>query len=203
MAFDNTKTYSGPVATDDALAVNLLNGAFFQYGTAGAKPAFGNRGIIYWETDTALLWYDTGSAWVQLPFLNALAQSITGIKTFGSIPVLPASDPTTDHQATRKLYVDTKAQGTDGNYVGDDSNNRAIAHGLGIIPRSVHISNTSGYLFHIIKGVALISAVIPTAVSQTLAVTAMDATNFHVGNATSYANSANTSGVTYYWVAQK
>ncbi|AVP41470.1 hypothetical protein SEA_WENTWORTH_31 [Streptomyces phage Wentworth] len=34
-------------------------------------------------------------------------QSVAGIKTFSSIPVLPASSPTTDNQATRKLYVDT------------------------------------------------------------------------------------------------
>lgn len=34
-------------------------------------------------------------------------QSVAGIKTFSSIPVLPASNPTTDNQATRKLYVDT------------------------------------------------------------------------------------------------
>jgi len=34
-------------------------------------------------------------------------QTVNGIKTFGSIPVLPASDPTTANQATRKSYVDT------------------------------------------------------------------------------------------------
>jgi hypothetical protein len=33
-------------------------------------------------------------------------QTINGIKSFGSIPVLPASDPTTDNQAVRKKYVD-------------------------------------------------------------------------------------------------
>lgn len=33
-------------------------------------------------------------------------QTINGIKTFGSIPVLPVADPTTDNHATRKLYVD-------------------------------------------------------------------------------------------------
>lgn len=33
-------------------------------------------------------------------------QTINGVKTFGSIPVLPASDPTTDNQAVRKSYVD-------------------------------------------------------------------------------------------------
>jgi hypothetical protein len=33
-------------------------------------------------------------------------QSVDGIKTFSSIPVLPASDPTTANQAARKSYVD-------------------------------------------------------------------------------------------------
>jgi len=33
-------------------------------------------------------------------------QTIAGVKTFSSIPVLPASDPTTDNQAARKAYVD-------------------------------------------------------------------------------------------------
>jgi len=34
-------------------------------------------------------------------------QTIDGIKTFSSIPVLPASDPTQDNQAVRKAYVDS------------------------------------------------------------------------------------------------
>jgi hypothetical protein len=34
------------------------------------------------------------------------AQTIAGIKTFTSIPVLPGSSPTSDNQATRKKYVD-------------------------------------------------------------------------------------------------
>jgi hypothetical protein len=33
-------------------------------------------------------------------------QSVAGIKTFTSVPVLPASDPTTSNQAARKAYVD-------------------------------------------------------------------------------------------------
>lgn len=33
-------------------------------------------------------------------------ETIAGIKTFSSIPVLPASDPTTDNQASHKSYVD-------------------------------------------------------------------------------------------------
>lgn len=36
------------------------------------------------------------------------AQTVAGVKTFSSIPVLPASDPTTANQAARKSYVDTQ-----------------------------------------------------------------------------------------------
>jgi len=36
-------------------------------------------------------------------------QTIAGVKTFSSIPVLPGSDPTTANQAVRKSYVDARA----------------------------------------------------------------------------------------------
>jgi hypothetical protein len=42
---------------------------------------------------------------------GTVAQTITGVKTFSSIPVLPASDPTTVNQATRKAYIDGKLPG--------------------------------------------------------------------------------------------
>lgn len=35
-------------------------------------------------------------------------ETIAGVKTFSSIPVLPASDPTTDNQAVRKAYADIR-----------------------------------------------------------------------------------------------
>jgi hypothetical protein len=35
-------------------------------------------------------------------------QTVAGVKTFTSIPILPASDPTTDNQAVRKAYVDAR-----------------------------------------------------------------------------------------------
>ena len=34
-------------------------------------------------------------------------QTVNGVKTFGSIPVLPASNPTSDNEAVRKAYVDS------------------------------------------------------------------------------------------------
>lgn len=43
---------------------------------------------------------------VSKPVSNSGDETISGIKTFGSIPVLPASDPTSGNQAVRKAYVD-------------------------------------------------------------------------------------------------
>lgn len=40
-------------------------------------------------------------------------QTVAGIKTFSSIPVLPASNPTTDNQAVRKAYVDARFAATE------------------------------------------------------------------------------------------
>lgn len=39
---------------------------------------------------------------------NTGAETVAGVKTFSSIPVLPASDPTLDNQAARKSYVDAR-----------------------------------------------------------------------------------------------
>ena len=44
-------------------------------------------------------------------------QTVAGIKTFSSIPVLPASDPTTANQAARKAYVDSLVAQTTGSLV--------------------------------------------------------------------------------------
>lgn len=86
-----------------------------------------------------------------------------------------------------------------GSYVGDSTVNKAIAHTRTKEPKAVLIPYDGGigFMLYIIKG-------IPKVISSngsTHAVTAPDATNFYVGNATSYGQSANTNGVTYYWSA--
>jgi len=40
-------------------------------------------------------------------------QSVDGIKTFGSFPVTPSSDPTTDYQVANKSYVDSQISSED------------------------------------------------------------------------------------------
>jgi len=67
MAFDNTKTYTGPIAAGDAGVVNMTNAPFLQRSTAALRPTAGNAGVLHWATDTNVLSYDTGVVWVTIP----------------------------------------------------------------------------------------------------------------------------------------
>lgn len=114
MAWDDGITYAGDVATDDPISANMLNGLTVQRGTFAARPSAGNTGVIYLSTNGKdgtgagdYLYFDNGSAWVEVGYIvSDAAQTFAGVKTFGSIPVGPASSPTTDNQLARKKYVD-------------------------------------------------------------------------------------------------
>ena len=93
---------------------------------------------------------------------------------------------------------------TSGNYTGNNSVNRAITHGLSATPKFVYliIDNPSTYALStamIISGIAKIH----TMHSDTarLSVTAMNGTNFYVGNATNFEQSFNANTRNIYWVA--
>lgn len=88
-----------------------------------------------------------------------------------------------------------------GNYAGNSTTNRAIAHSLGTTPKLVLFSMRTagiGRIWRIMESGYI--HYLDTANEQRLAVTAMDGTNFYVGNATSYAQSANDAN-TFDWVA--
>lgn len=93
-----------------------------------------------------------------------------------------------------------------GTYTGTDAANRSIPHGLGQVPSIVLIletfagANLGDYKFSIGKGMTKLLMSLGGA-NSSLTVTTPDATNFYVGSATSYTNSANASGITYMWVA--
>ena len=87
-----------------------------------------------------------------------------------------------------------------GNYAGDNTANKAIAHGLGAIPKAVFIVAAS-YQYQILIGYAFIRWLSTAPAYGGHAVTAPTSTNFYVGNATDYGQSANATGTTYYWVA--
>uniref|UniRef100_A0A6M3L1U9 Tail protein n=1 Tax=viral metagenome TaxID=1070528 RepID=A0A6M3L1U9_9ZZZZ len=97
-----------------------------------------------------------------------------------------------------------------GSYTGDDSVNRAIAHGLGTTPSYLAIltppSGSRAIGFWVAGFTYFVSVTVPgvggAVLSPTsLTVTANDATNFYVGNATDYYQSMNANLVPYNWVA--
>jgi len=87
-----------------------------------------------------------------------------------------------------------------GSYNGSDTVNRAVPHGLTKAPKLVVIKRRIGGMYFIVTGEAVIKYEEGTN-SNRLAVTSPDTTNFYVGNATNYLESANSSTHNYYWTA--
>ena len=88
-----------------------------------------------------------------------------------------------------------------GSYTGDNTADRAITHGLGITPKAVFIHPNGGGNDFSMFGAQTILTFVNDASSGGYNVTGFSATTFSVGNAGSYPNSANASGVVYHWVA--
>ena len=74
--------------------------------TAGAFTG-GFIGDVFFKDPADSLWKPVGPDSANLVTKTG-AQVIAGVKTFSSIPILPASDPTTDNEATRKAYVNAQ-----------------------------------------------------------------------------------------------
>lgn len=94
-------------------------------------------------------------------------------------------------------------QAASGNYTGDNTVNRVIPHGLPAAPKIVLIVQSDGdYAFRITTGLAAINwQYAGGSTSGSHVVTAIDITNFYVGNAVNYGRSANGNTIPYYWVA--
>lgn len=85
---------------------------------AGSKYIMGFSINPQGESQTVVTGFYNGTGWLWTSgdYTNTIQpsgvvdvvsdQTINGAKTFGSIPILPTSNPTTDNQAVRKKYVD-------------------------------------------------------------------------------------------------
>ena len=92
--------------------------------------------------------------------------------------------------------------GASGSYAGDNTADRAIPHGLERTPTMILIVTTGlTIIFRIINGSVYVHYAANGAAFGGHAVSAVDDTNFHVGNAANYTQSANANGTTYYWAA--
>ncbi len=74
--------------------------------TAGAFTG-GFDGDVFFRDPADHLWKPVGPDSANLVAKTG-AQTIAGVKTFSSIPILPASDPIAANEATRKTYVDAQ-----------------------------------------------------------------------------------------------
>lgn len=162
--------------------------------------------IIYNTTTTTVDVYENG-VWVAR---NDLAKMVVASQAQGDVFYASSATAIARLGAGTAGYV-LKTQGAaanpvwaflnaTGTYAGDNTVNRAIPHGLGAIPKMVFTKrNTANSPLKTIMGgtteIELVNA------GTSLTVTAMDSTNFYIGNATDYDKSANYLNWDYIWVA--
>jgi len=98
---------------------------------------------------------------------------------------------------------DASVRGSSGTYVGNNTVNRAIPHGMGRRPSCIVITGdgTLGSIMLINSDPGTNIIYSDYAGGNLLAVANSDATNFYVGNATSYGHSGNGSLSNYQWTA--
>ncbi len=165
-----------------------------------------------WES-SARQKHMTGYAWflsqalrpnpgIYLPLLGGIMQGGIDMASF-KVENLP--DPTANQEpVTRKYFDDNMPSGggniTIGNYVGNNTEDLAIPHGLGSTPKAVFFTRVSlpPYVWAMIKPGQLYIISIATYGDN---VAVWDVTNFYVGNASNYSFTANAAGTAYYWVA--
>lgn len=157
--------------------------------------------------------------------VDADVDDSAGIKgsklTHDIIPVLPASDPTSDNEATRKSYVDTReAKQRHGTSTRTSTGTQTIAHGLGKTPKMVQIfaeygdgkaisigtytpggGNSCIALSHVVPATSFKTDKIVSAkyssYETTAEVTSLDSTNITL----SWATTAPAFNVKFFWTA--
>lgn len=179
------------------------------YTTYANLPTTGlTIGDLGYATDRKVLYEWDGSAWQPITIYS-------GSGTAASIPDaanLPDGSIyyETDTYKTKQVQsgawvaiVDPTSFGmssASGNYTGDGTTNRAIAHGLGTKPLFVLIwNNTDESRITILDSLDTVEGYLDETTADSVTVTAMDATNFYVGGGSG--QRANINAKAYYWVA--
>jgi len=101
--------------------------------------------------------------------------------------------------------LDILARMSSGTYTGNNTADRAIPHGLGVVPTLIIIIDYSSNAYLILGGwgggTALWYGDFSTPAHGAHTVTVRDSTNFYVGDAANYFQSANEDGTGYAWIA--
>ena len=174
--------YFNRVAATDYVGRIMVGGVYQVLQHAGFKDvANGIAGLDASAEITSRLAYEN------------VASGVAGLDAGTLIPLalIPA--------ALTGKKTDLNAVISVGSYVGNLAVNRAIAHGLGCIPKLVLLKRAGYCAWFGIVEPGRLGTLSPSA-SVDYAVTAPDVTNFYVGNATDYGATAQNE-FTYYWVA--
>ncbi len=121
------------------------------------------------------------------------ANGVAGLDAAGKIDAAAIPDLSATYAP---LSDGVSANRKTGNYVGNSTANRAIPHNLGHTPTVVFITNSN---YFGIMAAAIFNGYIISVGNR--GVTAADATNFYVGTAGAFPDSANNNAETYKWVA--
>ncbi len=100
MAFSNTPTYDGAIAALDEGSANLMNSTYLQFGLLAARPAQGNKGVLFYATDTPGFSYDDGST-----FQN-IVNAVSALNSAVANRLLTVGATTTELDAEANLTFD-------------------------------------------------------------------------------------------------
>ncbi len=197
--------FASPPVLDDAEP----NVSYQQGATITTGVSYGGDGAFRWTSVPAgryyaSCYYDNHRAW----FFMGESDITAILTTQGDLLIRGASVPERLAKIPTGQLLRATATGyeggsgiavvSSGSYTGNATVNRAIPHGLGVTPKLIYLVEESVVAFYHIIGAL---AEIRSSTSGRLAVTIPDATNFYVGNATSYPQSANENLKVYDWVA--
>lgn len=176
--------------------VPLTNPVRSESGLAANRPVVRPSGSIYYATDTGVISQVQSGVWVTIfdPADFPIAGNTVTTQAYGDAAVSGAADAYS--RSDHKHGFPTMAMSY-GQYTGNNTQNRAIAHGLGRTPKIIFITPESWgtAIFDLQPGV------IQDAVSYRAAHTGPDSTNFYVGITGYMGESKNANGLNYYWVA--
>ena len=208
---DGVPTIQGGLIVDNSLGTEYLTVPALT--TAQRDALTPVNGMMIYNSTLAVHQRRENGAWISYNNLATMviasqaigdlfyASSVTAIARLG----IGATNTVLGVSGGIPTWLASLAKMTSGSYTGDSTVNRAIAHGLGVTPKVIFLMRqdtpSTVNWFQNFNALAALQYNTGAGSSGQLSVTAPDATNFYVGNAGSYANSANFTGIIYDWIA--
>lgn len=176
------------IAEDTIIAADIAPGAI---GTSELAGSAVTRPKMASEQDISLFTLGT------IPTASARFGSFTAARvTYGTFGNAKIGGDKITYGTISAQRLASSGNVKSGNYTGDGTNNRTIAHSLGAVPKLVMVQRNNDLTTGIMIRGDIWWFETPGGASGVQAVTAWDATNFYV-----HSNGTNDAGVLFYWTA--